>query len=139
MYSLPFECGQLTSGYNFRERCSPSLSQHLRIANNSMVRPGILCPILLSMMRFSLTWACTGLVSAVTATVVHVPSCHAVSTKSCFLIGIHYLFFLYSFCPLFRSDLSVFGGRHVLCMFPLGLSILESLIFCTSSSCGSLG
>lgn len=76
MYSLPFECGQLTSGYNFRERCSLSLSQHLRIANNSMARPGILCPILLSMMRFGLTWACTGLVRAVTATV---SSCTQVS------------------------------------------------------------
>lgn len=69
MYSLPFECGQLTSGYNFRERCSLSLSQHLRIANNSMARPGILGPILLSMMRFGLTWVCTGLVHAIPVTV----------------------------------------------------------------------
>lgn len=69
MYSLPFECGQLTSGYNFREWYSLSLSQHLRAANNSMARPGILCPILLSLMRFDLTWVCTGLVRAVPATV----------------------------------------------------------------------
>lgn len=67
---------------------------------SSMTKCGIVCQS--PMMAFGLTWACIGFV-------------HVVGTAVCFLVGMHYLWLLDSFCS---SSLTL-GGGCIVYMFPL--------------------
>lgn len=54
---LLLECGQFTRSCSSRENRLP-LSQHLSVANSTLVRGGTSCPPLLSMLEFALARNC---------------------------------------------------------------------------------
>lgn len=59
-YGIPLKCGSFTWGdiHSLRERRLP-LSLQPVLSNSSTARDEISCPVLLSMLGFDLTWACT--------------------------------------------------------------------------------
>jgi hypothetical protein len=113
----------------------PFFPQQLKMVNSFMARSGILCPALISMLRFGLSWAHTGIVSALTT---------AVSSYLQLLCSVQRTLCPYrpnfclvqSFCPLFHNELWALGRRDA--MFHLDLRILQPLIFYTLVSCRTL-
>lgn len=100
VYGLPLECDRLTRGYTFRENClSPSSA-----------RGETSCPL-------SLWWDLVQLEPAQALCMlpplqwVYLCRWPAVSGRCCFLVVLHPLWFLHSFCPLFRDDPWELGGR----------------------------
>lgn len=101
VYGLPLECDRLTRGYTFRVNClSPSLA-----------RGETSCPL-------SLWWDLVQLEPAQALCMlsplqwVYLCWWPAVSGRCCFLVVLHPLWFLHSFCPLFRNDPWELGGRR---------------------------
>lgn len=100
VHGLPLECDRLTRGYTFRENClSPSSA-----------RGETSCPL-------SLWWDLVQLEPAQALCMlpplqwVYLCRWPAVSGRCCFLVVLHPLWFLHSFCPLFRDDPWELGGR----------------------------
>lgn len=52
--------------------------------------------------------------------------------------GMHHLWLLASFCPLFCNEPWASGGGYVIPICHLGVSLLQPHIFCTLTGCGSL-
>lgn len=90
-----------------------------------------------SILGFGLDLACTGFVSVVTTSCIHMDSCLAVS-RSCFLVVIQSLALILFSLPLPKRWFLSLGREQVVYIFSLGMIILWSLFLCTLTSCGSL-
>lgn len=60
---------------------------------------------------------------------------YPVSCRRCFPLVIHCLWFLYVSLSIFHNDRWALGGRKVVCLFLLELSLLRSVDLCILASC----
>lgn len=128
IYGLPLECSQHMMAYPLRAN-GLSIFQHPTLGWSHTGRGQVLCPALLSVLRFGLAWVCTDFVHSVANCCEFIFPAALMSPEV-----IDYLWISQLFCSIFSNDPGILGNMCV----SLGLGMLQLPVLCTLASCGSL-